>query len=53
MIYPKIFNSPVYLLKLMQLSESKSTSRDFGSYKLATKQPSKSKNGNSTGSRLG
>jgi DNA-directed RNA polymerase beta subunit len=53
LIYPKIFNSSVYFLKLMQLAESKLTARDFGSYSAINRQPIKDKVGNSTGSRLG
>ena len=53
MIYPKIFNAPIYLLKLMQLASTKITARDFGSYSVSSKQPIKDRVGISTGSRLG
>jgi len=53
MIYDKVFSSNIYLLKLMQLAESKLTSREFGGYSSTTKQPLKDREGNSTGSRLG
>jgi hypothetical protein len=52
LIYPKIFNSSIYLLKLMQLANSKITARDFGGYGVS-RQPSKDRIGISTGSRLG
>ena len=53
LIYPKIFNSSIYILKLMQLASSKITARDFGSYGSSSHQPSKDRVGISTGSRLG
>ena len=53
MIYEKVFVSNIYLLKLMQLAESKLTSREFGNYSCVTRQPLKDREGNSTGSRLG
>jgi len=52
LVYPKIFNSSIYMLKLMQLANTKLTARDFGSYS-SNRQPSKDKVGISTGSRLG
>jgi len=53
LIYPKIFNSSIYMLKLMQLASSKLTARDFGGYSSSNRQPSKDRVGISTGSRLG
>jgi len=53
MVYNKVFTSNIYVLKLMQLAESKLTSREFGSYSSVTRQPLKDREGNSTGSRLG
>jgi len=53
MVYDKVFTSNIYVLKLMQLAESKLTSREFGSYSSVTRQPLKDHEGNSTGSRLG
>jgi hypothetical protein len=52
-IYPALFNSKIYMLKLMQLADSKITARDFGAYSMSTHQPTKDKVGTSTGSRLG
>lgn len=53
MIYEKVFTSNTYMLKLMQLAESKLTCRDFGGYSSVTRQPLKDREGNNTGSRLG
>jgi DNA-directed RNA polymerase beta subunit len=53
-IYPNIFNGPSYTLKLKQLSDSKTTSRDLGAVSNSTKQPIKDKTGlGNSASRLG
>jgi len=53
-IFSKIFNGPSYTLKLKQLSDSKSTSRDLGDYSKSTKQPNKDRTGlGNSASRLG
>lgn len=53
LVYGKVFSSNIYLLKLMQIAESKLTARDFGSYSSSTRMPLKDREGNNTGSRLG
>lgn len=51
--YPNIFCSKIYIMKLMQLSDKKLNSRDFGSYKKTTMQPAKNSNLKNKGSKLG
>jgi DNA-directed RNA polymerase beta subunit len=53
-VYPKIFNGPSYTLKLKQLSDTKTTSRDLGTVSSSTRQPIKDRSGlGNSASRLG
>lgn len=52
-IYPNIYNSPLYILKLKQLSANKFAIRDLGGYSTASKQPVKDMYGQNKGSHLG
>lgn len=40
-VYPNIFNAPLYIMKLMYVAEGRLAVRDFGSYSPASKQPSR------------
>lgn len=52
-VYPNIYNAPMYVLKLKQLSPSKFTVRDVGGYSQASRQPTKDIYGQNKGSHLG
>ncbi|MBC8427284.1 MAG: hypothetical protein H8D97_00170, partial [Proteobacteria bacterium] len=52
-IYNDIYNSPIYIIKLMQLAENKINVRDFGEYSASKQQPKKDKNNLNKASKLG
>jgi DNA-directed RNA polymerase beta subunit len=52
-IYESIYNAPIYIIKLEQLSESKLNCRDFGEYSAAKKIPIKDLNNSNKASKIG
>ena len=52
-IYDDIYNAPLYIIKLMQLSENKLNVRDFGDYSASKKQPKQDKNNLNKASKVG
>jgi hypothetical protein len=51
--YDDIYNSPIYIIKLKQLSNSKMNVRDFGEYSSSKKTPISDKNNENKASKLG
>lgn len=51
--YHNIFNAPMYILKLKQLTDGKFTVRDVGEYSFASKQPIVDEFGFNKGSHIG
>jgi DNA-directed RNA polymerase beta subunit len=52
-IYNDIYNAPLYIIKLMQLSEHKINVRDFGDYSASKKQPKADKDNLNKASKIG
>lgn len=52
-LYNDIYNSPIYMIKLMQLAENKLNVRDFGEYSTSKQQPKKDKNNLNKASKIG
>lgn len=52
-VYPHIYNAPMYVLKLQQLASSKFSVRDVGGYSQASRQPTQDVYGQNKGSHLG
>ena len=52
-VYDNIYNSPMYIVKLKQLANTKISARDVGVYSQASKQPIKDAQGQNKGSHLG
>jgi len=52
-IHTDIYNAPIYIIKLMQLAESKLNVRDFGDYSASKKQPMSDRHNLNKASKIG
>lgn len=52
-VHPDVYNTPIYIIKLMQLAENKLNVRDFGDYSASKKQPTSDKNNLNKASKIG